>query len=86
MYVIDEVPFGLGESWLTDPTYLDILKTRALATVTRDKNSASVMIWSVGNENPFTPIGDSTGRYVNRLDPTRPYCYPQMEGNLESVL
>ena len=86
MYVMDEVPFGFGDEWLTNTSYLDILKTRAQATVLRDKNHPSIMIWSIGNENPYTAICDSTGRYTKRLDPTRPISYPQNGGSSESAL
>lgn len=77
-YVINEVPFGMGTKHLSNKSYQDILLTRAHATVERDKNYASVLIWSVGNENPFTPICEETGNEVKRIDPTRPICYPQV--------
>ena len=76
LYVMCEVPFGFGDSHLTDPTYQDILKTRARATVRRDKNRPSVIVWSVGNENPITDLTLETGRTVKQLDPTRPICFP----------
>ena len=77
-YVVCEVPFGGGDRHLTDTTYQDILLTRAKATLLRDKNHPSIIIWSVGNENALTPIADVTGRYVQKADTTRPMCYPQM--------
>lgn len=77
-YVMDEVPFGFGDRNLYDESFQDILLTRALATVTRDKNHASVLFWSIGNENPLTPIAEETGKYVKQLDPTRPICYPMI--------
>ncbi|MCD6287481.1 MAG: DUF4981 domain-containing protein, partial [Candidatus Hydrogenedentes bacterium] len=76
IYVIDEVPFGGGDKNLTDVSYLDILLARADATVARDKNHASVIIWSVGNENPVTPIVAATVKRVAELDPTRPKLLP----------
>jgi beta-galactosidase len=78
IYVMCEVPFGYGDEHLTDASYQDILLTRARATVMRDKNRPSVIVWSVGNENPNTPLTFATGREVKRLDPTRPICYPQV--------
>lgn len=78
IYVLCEVPFGFGDEHLTDPSYQDILLTRARATVMRDKNRASVIAWSVGNENPNTPLTLETGREVKRLDPSRPICFPQV--------
>lgn len=76
-YLMDEVPYGYGDELLTDVSYLPILKQRAKSTIWRDKNHPSVIIWSVGNENPVTEIGLKTGRYVKTLDDTRPYCFPQ---------
>jgi beta-galactosidase len=76
IYVMCEVPFGFGDEHLTDPTYQKNLLTRAEATVRRDKNHPSVIVWSVGNENPITDIQLETGREVKRRDPTRPLCFP----------
>jgi beta-galactosidase len=78
IYVLCEVPFGFGDKNLTDPTYQDVLLKRAYATVLRDKNHPSVIIWSIGNENALTPIALETGKYVKRIDNTRPICYPQV--------
>src|SRR5574344_1093357 len=78
MYVIDEVPFGYGDKNLSDSTYQDILLTRAKATVERDKNHPCVIVWSIGNENPLTPISEVTGQYVKKIDPSRPICYPMV--------
>lgn len=76
MYVMCEVPFGFGESNLKDSTFLDDLKNRARLTLRRDKNHPSVVVWSVGNENPVTDIGLKTGLYVASLDSTRPFTFP----------
>ncbi len=78
-YVIDEVPFGYGDKHLSDSTFYPILQQRAQATIRRDKNHASVLIWSLGNENPLTDICIRLGEYVkSQLDPSRPICYPQV--------
>jgi len=78
-YVIDEVPFGYGDKNLSDPTFYPVLQQRAQATIRRDKNHASVLIWSLGNENPLTDICVQLGDYVKQeLDPVRPICYPQV--------
>ncbi|MGN6556023.1 MAG: glycoside hydrolase family 2 TIM barrel-domain containing protein [Verrucomicrobiota bacterium] len=74
IYVIDEVPFGFGEQHLTDESYADILALRATATVNRDKNRTSVLVWTVGNENPYTPMVLRTAGLVKQLDPSRPRC------------
>lgn len=78
-YVIDEVPFGYGDKNLSKKAFYPVLQQRAQATVRRDKNYASVLIWSLGNENPLTEICKTLGGYVKEeLDPSRPICYPQV--------
>ena len=78
-YIIDEVPFGYGDKHLSDSTYYDVLRQRAQATIRRDKNHASVLIWSLGNENPLTPMCQQLGSYVKQvLDSSRPICSPQV--------
>ena len=78
-YVIDEVPFGFGDKNLHDSTFYAQLQQRAQATIRRDKNHPSVLIWSLGNENPLTDICIRLGDYVKReLDASRPVCYPQV--------
>ena len=78
-YVIDEVPFGFGDKNLQKEEFYPVLQQRAQATIRRDKNHPSVLIWSLGNENPLTDICIRLGDYVKtELDASRPYCYPQV--------
>ena len=77
-YLVDEVPFGFGDKHLSNRSYQDILMTRAQATVQRDKNHPSVIVWSVGNENPLPQTCIEVGDYVGQLDSSRPYCFPQV--------
>lgn len=77
-YLVDEVPFGFGDKHLSNRGYQDILRTRAWATIQRDKNHPSVIVWSVGNENPLPQTCVEVGDYVGNLDPSRPYCFPQV--------
>ena len=76
-YVMEEVPFGYGDVHLTDSSYQEILYTRALATLNRDKNRSSIIVWSIGNENPVTELTKNTAKYVKQLDSSRPICFPQ---------
>lgn len=78
LYVMDEVPFGFGEQHLDDENYRAALLSRAEATVRRDANRPSVIIWSIGNENQNTHLTFATARRVKELDPTRPVCFPQI--------
>lgn len=78
-YIIDEVPFGYGDKNLSDPSFYQVLQQRAQATIRRDNNHPSVIIWSLGNENPLTDICVKLGGYVKeQLDSSRPVCYPQV--------
>ena len=77
-YLVNEVPFGFGDKYLSNRSYQDILLTRAKATVERDKNHPSVIVWSVGNENPLPQTCVEVGDYVGTLDDSRPYCFPQV--------
>jgi len=76
IYVLDEVAFTHGRQHLTDPSYQDVLYTRARATVLRDKNHPCVLFWSLGNENPINELGVNAMRRVKELDPTRPTMFP----------
>jgi beta-galactosidase len=86
IYVDDEVPYVHGRKWLKDPSYQDVLLTRARATVMRDKNRPSVIFWTCGNENPVTELGNRTGRYVKQLDPTRPFTFPTIGSQFDGYL
>lgn len=78
-YVIDEVPFGSkGSRHLKKDDYYPILQSRALSTITRDKNNTCVLIWSLGNENPLPESCCRLGEYAKSLDPSRMICYPQI--------
>lgn len=85
LYVMDEVPFGFGDKNLLDSTFIPVLNNRASATIWRDKNSPSVIVWSVGNENKLTGNGLKTGEYVKKLDSTRPYCFPTVGSYFSTV-
>jgi beta-galactosidase len=77
-YVMDEVAIGKGEEHLEDPAYHANILARVEPTITRDKNRASVIVWSIGNENPITDVELEAGRMTKELDPTRPITYPKI--------
>ncbi len=78
-YAIDEVPFGSrGRPLLEKPAYRDELIARTEATMRRDKNHASVIFWTFGNENSFTPNTKAVLAYAKAKDPTRPRGLPQI--------
>ena len=78
-YVIDEIPFGSrGAEYLKNKAYCDELLTRTEATMRRDKNHASVIFWTFGNENSFTSNTKAVLAYAKKKDPTRPRGLPQI--------
>ena len=78
-YVIDEIPFGSrGATYLKNSAYKDELLVRTEATMRRDKNFASVIFWTFGNENTFTKNTEAVLAYAKKKDPTRPRGLPQI--------
>jgi beta-galactosidase len=84
IYVDCEVPFIHGREHLNDPAYQDLLLTRARATVMRDKNRPSIILWSIGNENHIFESNLNAGKKVKELDPKRPITYPTMGSYFKS--
>ncbi|MBR4898651.1 MAG: hypothetical protein IKZ48_07700 [Prevotella sp.] len=85
-YVVCEAPFGSrGEKHLKKPDYFDILLSRVKATIDCHKNHPSVIVWSLGNENPLPKSCEKVGEYAQQLDPTRPYCFPQKGSTFRSI-
>ena len=85
-YVVCEAPFGSrGEKHLSKPDYYDILQTRVKATIDRHKNYPSVIVWSLGNENPLPKSCQRIGEYAAQLDPSRPYCFPEKGSTFRNI-
>ena len=85
-YVVCEAPFGSrGEKHLKKPDYYDILRTRVKATIDCHKNHPSVIVWSLGNENPLPKSCEDVGEYARQLDSTRPYCFPQKGSTFRGI-
>jgi len=76
LYVIDEVPMGHGGDLMHDPSLAGGALLRAYETVARDRNHPSVVIWSIGNEDPVTNLHLAVIRFVKGMDPTRPVLMP----------
>jgi beta-galactosidase len=77
MYVLDEVPMGFGGGSGDDPSFMSAGLLRAQETIARDRNHPSVIVWDIGNENPFTAMHLAVIRFVKGSDPTRPVLMPQ---------
>lgn len=72
MYILDEVPYCWINDQAKDANYAPFLMQRATETLARDKNRASVLAWSLGNENPMGIASQMTLDLVRKMDPTRP--------------
>lgn len=81
-YVCNEIPFASrGNEYLkSDPNVGVELKARAKATIDRDRNCPSIIMWSFGNENRIYPVQDSVLLFVKGYDPSRLRGVPQMKG------
>lgn len=76
MYVSNEVSLGGSGDLMYDPSYMSSTLIRTDETVRRDINRASIVVWSVGNEDPLTPQHLASIKYIKALDPTRPVLIP----------
>lgn len=76
MYVMNEIPMGYGGDFANDPAYASAVLLRAYETVARDRNRPSVIVWSIGNEDPFSALHLAAVRLVKGSDSTRPVLLP----------
>lgn len=74
IYVACEVSFNFWRD--KDTALVDDLVSRGAATVLRDRSHPSVIIWSIGNEEPIRENTVRVARKVRALDPTRLILYP----------
>jgi beta-galactosidase len=78
IYLIDEANIeshGMGygkESLAKQPEWADAHMERTVRMVERDKNHASVVIWSLGNEAGDGPNFEATSKWIHDRDASRP--------------
>ncbi len=78
LYVISEADIESHAFWSTlcdDPRYLSAWVERVSRMVLRDKDHASVIEWSLGNESGYGANHDAAAAWVRRYDPSRPLHY-----------
>ncbi|UUZ89603.1 DUF4981 domain-containing protein [Paenibacillus sp. P25] len=97
-YVIDEADLechgiGSAESWAegafhklsANPDWREAFVDRAVRMVERDKNHASVIIWSMGNESGYDVNHIAMAEWTKERDASRPVHYegaaPRYNGN-----
>ena len=89
LYVVDEanieshgMGFEPGVTLAGRPDWLAAHMDRTRRMVERDKNHASIIIWSLGNEAGDGENFDSTAAWIRARDPSRPILYePSEEGD-----
>jgi len=74
IYLIDEanIETHAYHQLSYDPQWTNAYVERGVRMVAAQKNHASVVIWSVGNESGYGPNHDAMTGIMTRLDPTRP--------------
>ena len=85
LYVMDEADLethgcgaGGDQGFLSkDPAWLPAYLDRVQRMVEQNKNHASVIIWSAGNECGFGENIKTICRWIKGRDPSRPVHYPQ---------
>ena len=78
MYVIAEANIeshAFMSSVCDDPRYLSAWVDRVSRLARRDKNHASIIAWSLGNESGYGVNHDAAAGWLRRYDPTRPLHY-----------
>lgn len=75
LYVIDEANLEAHHHYAQlgrDPYWAPGFLTRAVRMVERDKNHASIISWSLGNETGFGPNQLAMAAWIRAYDPSRP--------------
>ena len=86
LYVVDEanieshgMGFEPGVTLAGRPDWLAAHMDRTVRMVERDKNHASIIIWSLGNEAGDGENFDATSAWIRARDPSRPILYEPSE-------
>ena len=78
LYLVDEADIETHAfmSYICrDPRYASSFLERGIRMVERDKNHASVILWSLGNESGYGPNHDAMAGWMRSYDPSRPLHY-----------
>ncbi|SMB85790.1 beta-galactosidase [Pasteurella testudinis DSM 23072] len=80
LYVVDETNLETHGQFpmrrlSDDPSWLNAYLERVVRMVERDKNHASIIIWSLGNESGIGNNHHAMYQWLKRRDPSRPVQY-----------
>ncbi len=80
IYVMDEANIethGLRDVMRGDMRWMAAMSSRVERMIARDRNHASIIFWSLGNESSSDEKFSQLADLVHQLDPTRPVHYEQ---------
>ena len=83
LYVMDEADIeehGLRGTLASTPDWHAAFMDRAVRMAERDKNYASVVMWSMGNESGYGSNFAAISAWLHDFDPTRPVHYEGAQG------
>ena len=78
LYLFDEADIeshAYYDQLCRDPRWLLAFQDRVSRMALRDKNHASVIVWSLGNESGYGPNHDAAAGWLRSFDPSRPLHY-----------
>ncbi|MFR9645244.1 MAG: glycoside hydrolase family 2 TIM barrel-domain containing protein [Rikenellaceae bacterium] len=84
IYVMDEANIEthhLGGYTANTPSWMGSMMSRITRMVERDKNHASIISWSLGNESGTGPIFAAAAGWIKDFDPTRFIHYEGAQGD-----
>lgn len=88
LYLVDEADIESHDfmNYLCrDPRYASAFLERGIRMVERDKNHASVILWSLGNESGYGPNHDAMAGWIRHRDPSRPLHYESASWGWEKL-
>lgn len=83
LYVMDEADIeehGLRGTLASTSDWHAAFLDRAIRMAERDKNHASIVFWSMGNESGYGPNFAAISAWLKDFDPTRPIHYEGAQG------
>ncbi len=87
IYVFDEAnceTHGLRGTLASTPDWAEAFLDRAIRMEERDKNHASIIFWSLGNESGYGANHAAMSAWLREADPTRPIHYEGAQGDPQS--
>lgn len=68
-------PYAKHYKTMDDPAYTDRYLGQLSEMIDRDRNHASIIMWSIGNESDYGTNFQKSYDFVKAIDPERPVCW-----------